>query len=1182
MREVENLDEDWICLIMNRKRMIVVWLAVVLAYTVPPVRDTGRGMPLPLQEGVPVYGPYHGSFIPSGLGLKKPFPQRDAPIGPTSPWTLHCWVKSDGQFPSYTLLAGFGEPSAPAGQQRYLAILGGRPGLWTGEDSVLAPGPLEPGRWHFVAATFDGFTARLYLEGKEAVVKAVRLGASTAVMHLAPQPLPWPQGEHFNGKIADFTLTARALANDEIRALLTRVIPLDVLPFEAGSKAWTVSTSGVLGLKAPQNPATLPKSKAPPSKPSAKPLSPRSTVLVPRGANTWTLGDGWRLAEAPKISAGGEALSKPGFNSDGWLEAVVPGTVLTTFVERGIYPDPDYALNNLAIPETLNKQDYWYRIEFTPPASAAGSRLSLTFEGINYAAEVWLNGKRLGRIKGAFLRGIFDVTGIAAPGSLNALAVLVSPPPHPGIPHEQSIKAGAGLNGGMLCLDGPTFICTEGWDWLPAVRDRNTGIWQEVILTATGTVRIGDVQVVTALPLPATNRADVRLTVPLTNDSMATVPGVLEASFEGVKISKKLTLQPGRTTVTMLPSEFPQLAVVNPRLWWPNGYGSPDLYHLRIAFTGAKGRSDVRNLRFGMREITYELSLLDNTGRLRRVEFAPTVARAKREHVVDIRHEAALETAVGYTASFMPGAQSSASVRPLADLRASPFLVIRVNGVRIACKGGNWGLDDSRKRVSREQLEPYVRLHRDANFTMIRNWCGQSTEETLYDLCDEYGLLVWNDFWITTQDSNLDPSDTALFLENAHDTLLRFRNHPSIALWCGRNEGVPSPAINEGLDELIRELDGTRYYMPNSRLINLAPSGPWNHGEPVEFFTTRARGFSTELGLPSPPTIETFRAMMPEPDLWPPNDTWAYHDWHADGGGRVTPFTESLVWQLGAPTSLEDFVRKAQVLNYVDHRAMFEGFNAHLWAPNTGRLLWMSQPAWPSMSWQLFSHDYDTHASYYGVKKACEPIHVQLNLPELKTAVVNNTTRRLEDLSLTTRIVSFDGLPVLTREAKLSAPPNATTESVALDLPRDSIPEVVFIKLELKDASGTLLSDNFYWHAPAGPAFRRLNGLPAADISGSARVVRSGNVARIGIDLENHGRSVALMNKVTLLQSVAGQSGNVTRVLPAYPSDNYVSLLPGERRHLEIEVPAGAIQGVLQIRLEGWNTPLADLPVSGQ
>jgi beta-galactosidase/beta-glucuronidase len=147
---------------------------------------------------------------------------------------------------------------------------------------------------------------------------------------------------------------------------------------------------------------------------------------------------------------------------------------------------------------------------------------------------------------------------------------------------------------------------------------------------------------------------------------------------------------------------------------------------------------------------------------------------------------------------------------------------VRVNGVRIACRGGNWGLDDSRKRVSRERMEPYFRLHREAGLTMIRNWCGQNTEEVFYELADEYGLLVWNDFWLSTQDWNLEPLDPVLFLANARDVVLRFRNHPSIAVWCGRNEGVPSPSINEGLDQLLRELDGTRYHSPNSRDVNLS------------------------------------------------------------------------------------------------------------------------------------------------------------------------------------------------------------------------------------------------------------------------------------------------------------------------------------------------------------------------
>ena len=159
--------------------------------------------------------------------------------------------------------------------------------------------------------------------------------------------------------------------------------------------------------------------------------------------------------------------------------------------------------------------------------------------------------------------------------------------------------------------------------------------------------------------------------------------------------------------------------------------------------------------------------------------------------------------------------------------------VVKVNGVRIACRGGDWGMDDSRKRVSRNHLEPFFRLHREANLNIIRNWVGQNTEEVFYDLADEYGLLVWNDFWESTQNYNLEAEDPELFLLNARDTILRFRNHPSILLWCGRNEGVPQPILNNGLEELVRTLDGTRYYSPSSNQINLEDSGPYQYKNPA-------------------------------------------------------------------------------------------------------------------------------------------------------------------------------------------------------------------------------------------------------------------------------------------------------------------------------------------------------------
>jgi beta-galactosidase/beta-glucuronidase len=478
-------------------------------------------------------------------------------------------------------------------------------------------------------------------------------------------------------------------------------------------------------------------------------------------------------------------------------------------------------------------------------------------------------------------------------------------------------------------------------------------------------VKIGDAQVVTKLPLPDTSRANVEITVPLENLSNAVVVGRLQASFDGTTVSKAMRLFPGKSSVIFSPTEFSQLTVDRPRLWWPNGYGKQELYTLKLSFIDGGIESDSKEVRFGIREMTYELSLLDSSGHLRRVEYSPTAAREKNESLVNVSHDRMREIPAAdpfpamyppewrdgwkpWVASLMPGSESSTAIKPVDDNRASPYLIIKVNGVRIACRGGNWGMDDARKRVSRERLEPYFKLHHDANLNIIRNWVGQNTEEVFYDLADEYGLLIWNDFWESTQNYNIEAQDPALFLENARDTILRFEIIHPLA-WCGRNEGVPQPIINDGLTELVRTLDGTRYYSPSSNQVNLQNSGPYKYMDPVLYFTTLNHGFSVETGTPSLSTLESFKAWIPKEDQWPISDTWAYHDWHQSGNGDMGPFMAEVQARFGAPTSLEDFERKAQMMNYVDHLAIFEGMNAHLWAPNSGRMLWMTQPAWPAI-----------------------------------------------------------------------------------------------------------------------------------------------------------------------------------------------------------------------------------------
>jgi len=423
--------------------------------------------------------------------------------------------------------------------------------------------------------------------------------------------------------------------------------------------------------------------------------------------------------------------------------------------------------------------------------------------------------------------------------------------------------------------------------------------------------------------------------------------------------------------------------------------------------------------------------------------------------------------------SSLPAAsEHSPSIENVTADATAPYLVIKVNGVRIAARGGNWGMDDARKRVSRDRLEPYFRLDRDANLNIIRNWVGQNTEETFYELADEYGMMVWNDFWESTQDYNIEAEDPALFLRNASDVIQHFRNHPSIILWCGRNEGVPQPILNEGLEDLVRTLDGTRFYSPSSNQVNLQQSGPYSYQDPGLYYTALNRGFSVETGTPSMSTLESFESTIPKEDQWPIDDVWAYHDWHSSGNGLTGPFMNTIENEFGAATSLTDFERKAQMLNYVDHRAIFEGMNANLWQPNSGRLLWMSQPAWPSTMWQILSSDYDTQASFYATKKACEPLHVQLNLSNDQVDVVNTTTLKQAVLvSATVYSLATNGT-LISRSEHRVVNADEVSHSFSLELAPLLEHGMLLVELLLSDDSGHVLSRNVYWLGAKPASYR--------------------------------------------------------------------------------------------------------------
>jgi beta-mannosidase len=930
-----------------------------------------------------------------------------------------------------------------------------------------------------------------------------------------------------------------------------------------------------------------------------------------------TLTTGWTLQDVVKVEKAGDTpaakkaeadawgakLSMNGATQQGWYKATVPGTVLTSLVNDGVYPEPLYGENNRPdkIPESLCRTSYWYRTDVAVPADYAGKRIWLNFDGINYTADVWVNGKQAGTVKGAFARGIFDVTDFVKAGQPAAIAVRINPPLHPGNPLEQTVANGTGGNGGAIMQDGATFGCTVGWDWIPGIRDRDMGLWQKVTLSTTGPVRIDDPSVSSDLPLPKTDTAELMVLTTVRNATDAPQTGTLKGTFEGGSFSVPVTLQPKETKeVKVTTAEAAQLHVVNPKLWWPNTYGEPYLYNLHVTFDVNGAQSDAKDANFGIRKITYQVPKD--------------------------------ETRIPQTDN----------------------LTIYVNGVPIFCKGGAWGMDEAMKRIPREVMEAKVRFHALANYNMIRNWVGQSTGEEFYAQCDKYGIMIWDEmFQANASDGpqvggNPAATDTPeilawrketidMYLANVREKVLRFRSHPSIALWCGRNESYPAPKeVADGVTKLTAELDPARFYQANSGDgRGVRSGGPYSWRVPSAYFAPVAgaagaanarplEAFKTELGGVSIPTLAFIKAWMPEKDWYDLNDDWASHDL-LSGAQQGNTFPLGMATRYGfiAQRDLVDFVRKSQMAMYETWRAEYEGRAAKLFDPCAGVLAWMSNPSQPSFVWQVYSYDNEPLAALYGAKKGCEPLHVQLNGNDWHIMVVNTLPQAKDALQVVVRIFNMDGTQKSEKTLPVSAKAFAATD---LGMPAwpEGLTPVHYVKLELKDAAGKVISDNFYWRTTAtisvadapkaseifgsggaagrgargggggsggggpgrGPAtsppaedFSALQTLPTADVQVTLNRHDAGGKCLIDATISNPTKIPALQAHLTLRKQGGGE-----RVLPVYYSDNYISLLPGESKTVTIEAGSAALGGGMpEVAVDGWNisTAAKSFPAGG-
>ncbi|MGF7144530.1 hypothetical protein HNQ56_002961 [Anaerotaenia torta] len=864
----------------------------------------------------------------------------------------------------------------------------------------------------------------------------------------------------------------------------------------------------------------------------------------------------------------GMRIASERYDTSGWLPAVVPGTVFYSYVRAGAVADPCFEDWQRCASDSHFKSDFWYRTSFTVPGNKKGQRVWLNFDGINWKARVFLNGAYVGAVNGGFTRGRFDISSLIRYGEENSLAVLILKNTDPGTAYTSN-NDGPGTMGGVFGNDGrigedaPTYSAANGWDWVPTVRGRNIGIYNDVYLTYTGAIQVKDPWVVTVFDRkdngePDLSRLNMTLKAELANSSDETVTAVLRGRIEELPelvFEQEVVLKAGESVQAVIGP----LVLEEPKVWWPNGYGEQPLYHMTVTASAEEEGSDTKHFQFGAREFTYTLTESDETDRN------------------------------GY--------------------KNGNNLAILCNGVRIVIRGGNWGLEDIHLNVDEERYDDKIRLHKYENFNIIRNWGGQTYDEQLYKACDKYGILIWDDFffpgcWLHS------PKEPGMFLENVRDRICRFRSHACIALYCGANEMHPEvEEIEKGIREYVRVRDGVRHYIPNSAKAPVAEDGPHKAMLPEFYFqNTLPDLMNSERGMPNIPVAETMRMIFSEDKLWPHNELWALHDfalrWNVDGGGYLKKLED-----YGGFDSFEEMLRRAQMQSYELHKAMFEGSIA---SRSHGLMMWMSNPAWPSLVWQSYDYYHDVNGGYYGLKTACQPVNLIWNRANNRMVLFNGTPRQ-EELTGVLRIYDLQGRLLRERKETAKVEKSSLKELFSVDF-SEYASDIVFLKTwvyfaddgstvdisitgnakiagdaDITDNAdiagntgdagkadreeGRLAGENFYWHNHRSSRdFRTMSQLEYVHLQACMEEAdgtwqQEAGWSGYSMELANLSEVPALQIRIKVLRQETGE-----RVLPVFYEDNYFSLMPGERKRVRLEFRNSNLMGESpQFVVEGFN-----------
>ena len=844
-------------------------------------------------------------------------------------------------------------------------------------------------------------------------------------------------------------------------------------------------------------------------------------------------------------AAPGEVVSSVSYQSKGWLPAIVPGTVLNSLIQNKVYPEPYYGdLNRRSrnlIPDlhTAGREfyHYWFKTDFTVPSKLNGEKLWLKLHGINYRADVWLNGKKLGTMAGMFEAANYDITEIANRKGKNVLAVDVLPVDVPGDVYRNNKKrtgaVGENNNGG----DGEigknvTMLMSVGWDFTvpDGVRDRNTGIWRDVELYSTGNVVLQDPFVQTRLPLPDTSYSLQTVSVEVKNTTKTSQSGKVTGFIPGtnIRFETNVELQPGEVKqVVFHPDRYPQLKMKNPKLWWPLYKGNQHLYSLQLQFRQGSNVSHELTTRFGVRQIQTDQNTPDKSRR---------------------------------------------------------FIV---NGHPVFIRGTNW-VPEAMLRTSAERTRTELRYTKQAGFNLLRLWAGGIAEsDEFYRVCDELGLLVWNEFWITG-DTRF-PADTALYFQNVRATVKRIRSHPSVAYYVGTNESKELP----GTEAVIHALDPTIGYQEQSECCGIHDGSPYKYENPMQYFEntasprgSRVDGFNPEYGTPCLPLVESLRQMMPEKDLWPINDSvWNYLD--GNGFHNMTSKYREAVNQFGKSSSIDEYAQKAQLVGAMNYRAICEvwNYNKFGWGDRfaSGFLFWYHNSPLPQVASRMYDWYLRPTAALYFAQNGLAPLHPQFDYYKNTVSVYNDFRRDFPGYTVEARVYDFNSKLINTLSKKIDIPADGVVKDVLkLDF-NDAITQVHFIKLILKSSAGKEVAEAFYWRSkdtykgawtmtgPMVSGFSDISKLPKAAISGSAEKKSTEEKVILNVKLKNTSDKISFFTQVRLTDSKEA-------LLPStFYTDNFFSLLPGEERNITIEVPKNIWSNTKRLSVGALNTTNTEL-----